>query len=170
MNVAKFTEENYPVNDIEKLILKTQPPYTNQQRAKLQKDILGHKLELEMGANEEMSDQEWQNACERVTEASDEELDVMWEFCAEWILSRRDVPLEDNDPVAQAIRDTIEAEDTYISESGLAVSHPTLIHQRYKRFTESLSPDYGFLPSVYHTIKNIPNTTENTDNQTSPVY
>lgn len=149
---TKYTSDSYP-SDTAKIILAAQPPYTPRQQILLQRDILGHRLEGEIAGGETIPDEEWYDFCETVTEAPDDKLDELWADCAEWILSRNDIPLVKNDPIAQAIEEEIRSADTYFAADELPVRNPTLIHQRYKRFDQNHNPNYGFLPSVYHSIK-----------------
>lgn len=152
---AKHISDDYPTTNVTKIILKTQPPFTERQRTLLQRDILAHAVEGEITGGEETSDEEWADFQQEVIEASDVELNKKWEACAEWILSRQDVPLVDNSPVAQAIKKELHSADSYFSPDDLWLEHPTLIHQRYKRFSETLNPDYGFLMSAYNSVKHI---------------
>lgn len=132
--------DEYDADSVETLIEETQRPYTPKQRTQLVTDILNHRQELKQGTNEDFDDKMWQRFHEEITNGSDKLLDEEWDQVGIWILSRNDIPLAENNPVAQMIEEHIEDCDTDIEPT-----NAVLIEQQYKRFSDNLSADYGFL-------------------------
>lgn len=113
-------------------------PYTPAQRTILVTDILNH---FQEGSPDGITDNEWDDWYQTTTTASDEKLNSFWNTVAEWILSRRDIPTEAEDPIARQL----------IADADQNEGQAIIAHQKFKRFHDDYDADYGFLRyQTYH--------------------
>lgn len=134
--------EAYPVDSIEAMIQTVQRPYTPEQRTSIVSDILNFAQEVDYAANDPMDHDEWDEKVEHVSNLSDKELDEHLTEVHEWVLSRQDIPIVQEDQVAISIANYLQNNPP---EELPSVSEPVLIHQQFKRFSDDLIADYGYL-------------------------